>query len=140
MDKVREALEPLARICATHEALFNGNLSANASVLVPMSDLRRASAALASLPASDAGGWRPIESARKAGCICRMCLRDEKDERGYPVTMSRFVTCPTCGNKRCPAASDHRFACTGSNESGQFGSVFGPEIAIRSLPTGGDDA
>lgn len=32
--------------------------------------------------------------------------------------------CPTCGNKRCPRASDHRLACTDSNEPGQEGSIY----------------
>lgn len=27
--------------------------------------------------------------------------------------------CPRCGNKRCPKADWHIYACTGSNESGQ---------------------
>ena len=35
-----------------------------------------------------------------------------------------MTLCPTCGNKRCPAASDHRLGCTGSNEPGQPGSVY----------------
>lgn len=37
---------------------------------------------------------------------------------------SRMILCPTCGNKRCPKASDHELACTDSNEPGQPGSVF----------------
>lgn len=36
----------------------------------------------------------------------------------------RMILCPTCGNKRCPKASDHDLACTGSNEAGQPGSVY----------------
>lgn len=36
-----------------------------------------------------------------------------------------MILCPACGNKRCPRASDHRFACTGSNDVGQFGSLYG---------------
>ncbi len=32
--------------------------------------------------------------------------------------------CPTCGNKRCPTASDHRQGCTGSNDPGQPGSRY----------------
>lgn len=36
-----------------------------------------------------------------------------------------MVLCPSCGNKRCPRASDHRFACTGSNDPGQDGSFYG---------------
>lgn len=32
--------------------------------------------------------------------------------------------CELCGNKRCPHYTDHRLACTNSNEPGQAGSVF----------------
>lgn len=41
-----------------------------------------------------------------------------------PVEGTRMVVCPTCGNKRCPHASDHNYTCTSSNESGQPGSVY----------------
>lgn len=34
-----------------------------------------------------------------------------------------YVLCPQCGNKRCPKASHHGNACTGSNEPGQKGSA-----------------
>jgi DNA-directed RNA polymerase subunit RPC12/RpoP len=36
----------------------------------------------------------------------------------------RYILCPVCGNKRCPKATDHELECTGSNESGQPGSVY----------------
>jgi hypothetical protein len=36
-----------------------------------------------------------------------------------------MILCPLCGNKRCPMASDHTLECTGSNEEGQAGSVYG---------------
>lgn len=36
-----------------------------------------------------------------------------------------MVLCPTCGNKRCPHATDHRNACTGGNDSDQRGSLYG---------------
>jgi hypothetical protein len=35
-----------------------------------------------------------------------------------------MVVCQTCGNKRCPKATHHVHACTGSNEPGQKGSVY----------------
>jgi len=38
--------------------------------------------------------------------------------------MTQMILCPECGNKRCPKASDHRLACTSSNDSGQPGSVY----------------
>ena len=48
---------------------------------------------------------------------CQRCLAS-----GYQSI--EMTLCPTCGNKRCPAASDHRLGCTGSNEPGQPGSVY----------------
>lgn len=33
--------------------------------------------------------------------------------------MTTFIVCKTCGNKRCPHAEDHRYACTGSNKPDQ---------------------
>lgn len=48
-------------------------------------------------------------------CWCVKC---------YP-TWDRMITCPNCGNKRCPRASDHAFSCTNSNEPNQPGSVYG---------------
>jgi hypothetical protein len=38
-----------------------------------------------------------------------------------------IVVCETCGNKRCPHATHHDLACTGSNEPGQPGSRYPPE-------------
>lgn len=67
------------------------------------------------------------------GCPCRLCVRD-RDQRGegvdlglgvrIPTEMTRMILCPTCGNKRCPHANDHRLACTGSNDVGQPGSAY----------------
>lgn len=47
-------------------------------------------------------------------CWCETCR---------PVTLGdmRMVVCPECGNKRCPRATNHNNACTGSNEPGQEG-------------------
>jgi Zn finger protein HypA/HybF involved in hydrogenase expression len=38
--------------------------------------------------------------------------------------MSRMILCPSCGNKRCPRATQHTLACTGSNEPDQPGSRY----------------
>jgi hypothetical protein len=38
---------------------------------------------------------------------------------------TRMIVCTACGNKRCPRASDHELNCTGSNDIGQPGSVYG---------------
>lgn len=52
-----------------------------------------------------------------SACWCHSCR---------PVTLAdcRMVLCPTCGNKRCPRANDHRHDCTGSNLAGQPGSAY----------------
>jgi len=31
---------------------------------------------------------------------CQECLKDKKQDNGWPVLMSRMVTCIECGNKR----------------------------------------
>lgn len=56
-----------------------------------------------------------ILAAQQPDCWCETC-------RPITLTDMRMVLCPTCGNKRCPHATDHRNACTGSNEPGQPGS------------------
>lgn len=57
----------------------------------------------------------PVENGNCENCW--KCLR------GTSVT--RYIVCPDCGNKRCPKASDHENACTNSNEPGQPGSIYG---------------
>lgn len=60
-------------------------------------------------------------------CICHRCIRerDLSDASGLlPLNSTRMILCPSCENKRCPKASDHRLACTGSNATGQPGSVY----------------
>jgi len=59
-------------------------------------------------------------------CGCYNCMSKIKDPiTGWPLTMSRFIVCPECGNKRCPKATDHNLNCTNSNEPGQNGSRYG---------------
>jgi len=68
--------------------------------------------------------------ANDGGALCggRQCLRDRKEENppgsGWPTELTIMILCPICGNKRCPHATDHRHACTGSNEPGQAGSAY----------------
>ena len=66
-------------------------------------------------------------------CWCARCESEAKarliasDELTPVQALSSFMhLCPDCGNKRCPRATDHRNACTGSNEPGQAGSAYGP--------------
>jgi len=63
--------------------------------------------------------------------IRRCCfMHEEQDlkkqhEGGFAWAFHRlFIVCGTCGNKRCPKASDCSLDCTGSNASGQPGSRF----------------
>lgn len=50
----------------------------------------------------------------------------------------RMELCETCGNKRCPHATDRAYACTGSNEAGQPGSKY--KKTGSSAPTAPVDA
>ena len=52
-------------------------------------------------------------------CYCYNCNRDRRNEDGIPVVMTQMIVCPECGNKRCPHSTDHRNACTNSNEPNQ---------------------
>lgn len=71
--------------------------------------------------------WRTIKSRYEADltlpeimdnpCHCHKCASPE-------YAISHMILCPKCGNKRCPKASNHELACTGSNEPGQVGSVY----------------
>ncbi|WP_433867062.1 hypothetical protein [Ralstonia wenshanensis] len=56
-------------------------------------------------------------------CWCYICNKDRM-EYGVPYVMTHMIVCPSCGNKRCPRATDHRVACTNSNEPGQPGSRY----------------
>jgi Zn finger protein HypA/HybF involved in hydrogenase expression len=58
-------------------------------------------------------------------CECHRCIKENDLRDGaFPLSSTKMVLCHECGNKRCPKASDHRLACTGSNESGQAGSIY----------------
>ncbi len=63
-------------------------------------------------------------------CECHRCIEEKRlgrDIAGFgflPLSMTRMILCPICGNKRCPHAADHDLACTGSNEPGQPGSAY----------------
>lgn len=65
----------------------------------------------------------PIADNELRICWCFECLNAPEYGLRNPANQYMIV-CPGCGNKRCPRASDHRYACTGSNEPGQFGSRY----------------
>lgn len=52
-------------------------------------------------------------------CHCESCDPIKPDGSN-----ARMIVCAICGNKRCPHATNHRNACTGSNEPGQPGSSY----------------
>jgi hypothetical protein len=54
----------------------------------------------------------------------RVCCQACDIAIGLTGLRRRFIVCPTCGNKRCPKATYHDNACTGSNEPGQPGSSY----------------
>ena len=71
-------------------------------------------------------------NCRNGCCPCEMpchaCI-DKFDIRHPQIPWllfdsTRMIVCNQCGNKRCPHASDHKLDCTGSNESGQVGSIY----------------
>jgi hypothetical protein len=64
-------------------------------------------------------------------CSCFTCTKERVEKDPQPEgplmldsRMVRMFLCDTCGNKRCPHATDHEFKCTGSNEPGQKGSRY----------------
>lgn len=62
-----------------------------------------------------------LEAAKKATgspLCCHKCFRL------HNLAPMFMLVCPICGNKRCPHASDHELACTGSNASDQPGSIY----------------
>ena len=68
------------------------------------------------------------------GCHCYKCKEADYNKLiadGSPVSKLAFwhpvwlmILCVTCGNKRCPHATNHKLKCTGSNEPGQKGSDY----------------
>ena len=70
-----------------------------------------------------------LKKALAQSCDCRQCLRDRDEHTMWgdfkaPAAMYTFIVCASCGNKRCPHATDHRHACTNSNAPGQAGSIY----------------
>ncbi|HNC58753.1 MAG TPA: hypothetical protein PLP33_25220 [Leptospiraceae bacterium] len=72
------------------------------------------------------------EKTKNARKCCRKCWSEDTGLYASslgtalinPLGMP-FMVCKTCGNKRCPKATDCALECTNSNESGQEGSIYG---------------
>jgi hypothetical protein len=66
-----------------------------------------------------------LNSAPPIQCDCFSCASQRSGPfPGLTEANARMVLCPECGNKRCPRATHHDNACTGSNEPGQPGSRY----------------
>lgn len=78
------------------------------------------------------------QPATSEECGCRTCL-DVDYTDGFPIpkpSRQRMVLCAICGNKRCPHAEWHGFACTDSNAPDQVPLP----AAAPAEPAGGEDA
>ena len=72
------------------------------------------------------------EEKNKPPVCCRKHWEEATGRRAFamgdalmnPIGMP-FMMCKTCGNKRCPKATDCALECTNSNEPGQAGSIYG---------------
>lgn len=63
-------------------------------------------------------------------CWCFNCQVNQS------LVQTIMIVCPDCGNKRCPKGTDHKLACSGSNEPGQPGSRYQATWINISLPIG----
>lgn len=70
------------------------------------------------------------------GCPCYACDSQTWERVPLGFARLRMSLCPTCGNKRCPGAADHRKPCSGSNEPGQPGSLY---ETVHPLPVTGPE-
>ena len=64
-----------------------------------------------------------MSGPKVAGCRCEACVPMGNPFDGTAVN-ARMILCATCGNKRCPHATNHHNACTNSNDPGQAGSSY----------------
>jgi DNA-directed RNA polymerase subunit RPC12/RpoP len=55
---------------------------------------------------------------------CYDCFVKKYTDPHDQMMNMRMIVCSTCGNKRCPKATNHELTCTGSNEPGQKGSRY----------------
>jgi hypothetical protein len=75
-------------------------------------------------------GSTSIPGATECGCLhCqgerRNRLSSEDMWKALPGMDAHFrFACEICGNKRCPHHTNHRLACTNSNDVGQTGSAY----------------
>ena len=74
-----------------------------------------------------------VLGAEPEPCPCRRCERERGETvHGIPSERTHMTVCPVCGNKRCPHAEYHAYACSGSNAPGQTGEPV-PEWSLDKL-------
>ena len=72
-------------------------------------------------------------------CYCHTCRPIDATDPGSVY----MRLCLECGNKRCPKATDHNNECSGSNDAGQVGSIYGgrsrekTEVAVNTMASDG---
>ena len=69
---------------------------------------------------------------------CFRCIGNRRLRGGLTVGMTRMIVCPTCGNKRCPHATDHGNHLAAIKmvkmQGGVFGAVSTSHSLIEALP------
>jgi hypothetical protein len=124
-------LSALRAVAAAARRVRHWHDADNDGMVVSGESVRALWAALETLDSVSPVSW-PVtdETDGSESCICHRCIKEKglKAELNFgahtlPLNCTRMIVCGQCGNKRCPRASDHRLACTGSNASGQAGSV-----------------
>lgn len=68
----------------------------------------------------------PRSETYTEGCSCMDCNMQifHQTTMGIHLGHGGMYLCDTCGNKRCPHATNHIFECTGSNKPNQPGSMY----------------
>lgn len=73
-------------------------------------------------------GWCKGVSGKAPQCWCAGChyvfASAETETVLDALQFHHMYLCPDCGNKRCPRATSHLLACSGSNKPGQAGSAY----------------
>lgn len=90
---------------------------------------KRAHVVIAEIRAIAEWQRRRKEWVEPKGETCSWCLACEREladvwETPGGLNPPFTPTCPTCFQRGCPRATDHRNECSGSNEAGQEGSRF----------------
>lgn len=64
-------------------------------------------------PASTTDTGNGVFSAGETQCTCLACIKryDLRSEGGLPLSMTRMIVCPVCGDKRCLHAKNHEAPC-----------------------------